>query len=74
MPSFNDLLSAGKAEYQGVIVLYSHSRYFTVDGIQRADNLFGGGDQNILRDLFGLAECFAFGIECGADPHRSSGS
>ena len=74
LPSFNGFRTIRKAEYQGVFVLHPYSRYFTVEAIQTTNNLLGGGNQNIFRDLLGLAECFPFGVECGADPYRTGGS
>ena len=60
------------AEYQGITVLHSDSRYFTGKGIQTTNDFLGGGNQNILRDLFGLAEGFPTGIEGWANPYRSA--
>ena len=58
LPSFNDFSSIGMAEYQGITVLHSHSRYLTVKGIQATNYFIGGFSQNIFRNLLGRAEGF----------------
>lgn len=71
LPSFNGFCSIGITEYQGVTVLHSDSRYSTAKGIQTTNHFLGGGNQNIFRDLLGLAECFPTGIEGWTNPDRS---
>ena len=71
LPSFNGFCSIGITECQGVIILHSHSRYFTAKGIQASNHFLSGGNQYFFWDLLGLTERFSTGIESGANPYRS---